>query len=74
MVAAVDFREGKSVAYESRIFHFQRLQDMMTRMHRENLTRYTELQVCVRVCCGCQCDITEHIHCSCDFIIDDIIT
>ena len=47
----------------SAAFCFQRLQDLMTRMHRENLTRYGELQVlhvccrrcaCVRVC-GCMC-------------------
>ena len=49
----------------SAAFCFQRLQDLMTRMHRENLTRYGELQV-LHVCCtrcvfacmrvyGCMC-------------------
>ena len=36
----------------SAAFCFQRLQDLMTRMHRENLTRYGELQV-LHVCCMC---------------------
>ena len=39
----------------SAAFCFQRLQDLMTRMHRENLTRYGELQVLHECCRKCVC-------------------